>query len=83
MLLVINFGGYATIGSNGILRWSGYIGQKNERTGELARLLGEQAKLTHHIELLNPEGADPDFVDEMVREQLGFVRPDEVIVLMS
>jgi len=30
--------------------------------------------------LLDPRSADPDLADEMVRGQLGLVRPDEVIV---
>lgn len=82
LLLVANFLGYATIGPNGVLRLSGYHTQKNERIGELAGLAAEQAKLVHHIELLNPDSADPDFVDEMLRTQLGLVRPDEVIIML-
>lgn len=82
LLLVANFLGYATIGPNGILRLSGYHTQKNERIGELAGLAAEQAKLVHHIDLLNPDDADPDFVDEMLRTQLGLVRPDEVIIML-
>lgn len=80
VLLVANFLGYATVGPNGILRWSGYHAQKNERIGELAQLAAEQAKIAHHVELLDPDSADPDLIDEMLRTQLGLVRPDEVII---
>ena len=31
-------------------------------------------------ELLDPRRADPDLADEMVRSELGLVRPDEVII---
>ena len=82
VLLVANFLGYATIGPNGILRLSGYHAQKNQRAGELARLGAERAKLVHHIGLLNPNSADPDLVEEMLRAELGLVRPDEVIILI-
>jgi cell division protein FtsB len=81
LLLFANFVGYATIGSNGILRWSGYHSQKDERIGELALLDAELARLAHHNDLLDPMSADPDLVEEMIRTQLGLVRPDEVIIL--
>lgn len=82
VLLVTNVLGYATVGSNGIFRWHGYHIEKNERIGELARLSAEQARLTHHIDLLNPASADADLVEEMIRSELGFVRPDEVIMMI-
>lgn len=82
VLLVANFLGYATVGPNGILRLSGYHAQKNERTRELAQLAAERSTLAHHIHLLDPASADPDYVDEMLRTQLGLVRPDEVIITL-
>jgi cell division protein FtsB len=30
--------------------------------------------------LLDPRKADPDLADEMIRSELGLVRPDEVII---
>jgi cell division protein FtsB len=81
VLLMINFLGYATIGPNGIFRLTGYPALKGARSEELARLGAEQAILRHHLELLDPNSADPDFVDEMLRTQLGLVRPDEVIIM--
>jgi cell division protein FtsB len=30
--------------------------------------------------LLDPKKADPDMADELVRRDLGLVRPDEVII---
>jgi cell division protein FtsB len=30
--------------------------------------------------LLDPGKADPDLADEMVRSELGLVRPDEVVI---
>ena len=32
------------------------------------------------VDLLDPRRADPDLAEEMVRDKLGLVRPDEVIV---
>ena len=44
------------------------------------QLRREQAQLEHRSQLLDPRKADPDMADELVRKDLGLVRPDEVIV---
>jgi cell division protein FtsB len=79
-LIIANFLGYAVVGSNGILSWGDYRQLKDERAIELAMLEEERARLSHRAALLDPQRADPDLADEMVRGQLGLVRPDEVIV---
>ena len=52
----------------------------SERQVELAQLEQERAQLRHRSALLDPRKADPDMADELVRKDLGLVRPDEVIV---
>ncbi len=79
-LIIANFLGYAVVGSNGILSWGDYRQMRAEKALELAQLEEEKARLAHRAKLLDPRGADPDLSDEMVRSQLGLVRPDEVIV---
>ena len=79
-LIIANFLGYAVIGSNGVLSWGDYRRQKAERAVELAHLEEERARLSHRAALLDPRRADPDLAEEMVRSQLGLVRPDEVII---
>ena len=34
----------------------------------------------YHRDLLDPKKADPDLGEEMIRRDLGLIRPDEVIV---
>jgi cell division protein FtsB len=79
-LIIANFLGYAVVGSNGILSWGDYRRMKSERTLDLAQLEEEKARLAHRAELLDPRRADPDLAEEMVRSELGLVRPDEVII---
>jgi len=79
-LIIANFLGYAIVGSNGILSWGDYRRLKAERSIELAQLDEERARLTHRAKLLDPRKADPDLADEMIRSELGLVRPDEVII---
>ena len=80
LLIIANFLGYAIVGSNGILSWGDYRRQKASRQVELAQLKVEQVRLAHRATLLDPNNADPDLADEMVRSQLGVVRPDEVVL---
>ncbi|MGI8705676.1 MAG: FtsB family cell division protein [Sphingomicrobium sp.] len=80
LLIVGNFAGYAVAGPNGLLAWGGYNRELEERKVELAQLETEKARLRHRSALLDPRKADPDIADELVRRDLGLVRPDEVIV---
>jgi cell division protein FtsB len=80
ILIIANFMGYAVVGSNGVMSWGDYRRLKVERQVELAQLNGEKARLAHRADLLDPRRADPDLADEMIRRDLGLVRPDEVII---
>ncbi len=79
-LIIANFLGYAIVGANGILSWGDYRQLKAERAVQLAQLEEERTRLAHRAELLDPRKADPDLADEMIRSELGLVRPDEVII---
>ena len=79
-LIIANFLGYAILGSNGVLSWGDYRRMKSEKALELAQLEDQKTRLAHRAMLLDPKRADPDLADEMVRSELGLVRPDEVII---
>lgn len=80
LIVVGTFAGHAIAGPNGILAWGGYHRALQERKAELAQLETQRAQLRHRSNLLDPRKADPDIADELVRKDLGLVRPDEVIV---
>jgi cell division protein FtsB len=80
LIIVGTFAGHAIAGQNGVLAWGGYHRALKERQAELAQLEKEQAQLRHRSALLDPRKADPDMADELVRKDLGLVRPDEVII---
>ena len=83
LIVVGTFAGHAIAGPNGILAWGGYHRALIQRQAELAQLDAERAQLKHRSDLLNPKKADPDMADELVRKDLGLVRPDEVIVPLN
>ena len=80
LIVVGNFAGYAVAGPNGLLAWGGYHRNLQERKAELAQLEQERERLRHRSALLDPRKADPDMADELIRKDLGLVRPDEVII---
>ena len=83
LIVVGNFAGYAVAGPNGLLAWGGYNRDLEARKMELAQLEAERQQLRHRSALLDPRKADPDIADELVRRDLGLVRPDEVIVPLN
>jgi len=81
MLIIIgSFAGHAIAGPNGLFAWGGYHRDLAARQTELAGLEAERARLKHRSTLLDPKKADPDLGEEMIRRDLGLIRPDEVIV---
>lgn len=74
------FGGYAVVGSNGLLAYGDYQRQLATHGAELAKLERRRAVLQNRVDLLDPRHANPDMVDELVRKQLNVTHPDEVIV---
>ena len=80
LLIIANFLGYAIMGANGVLSWGDYRRQTVEKLEQLAVLQEEKVRLAHRAQLLDPRRADPDLVEEMVRGQMGLVRPDEVVI---
>ncbi len=80
LIIVGNFAGYAVAGPNGLLAWGGYHRDLQQRKAELAKLEAERERLRHRSALLDPRKADPDMAEELVRRDLGLVRPDEVIL---
>ncbi|HEX8938109.1 MAG TPA: septum formation initiator family protein [Sphingomicrobium sp.] len=80
VIVVGTFAGHAIAGPNGILAWGSYHRALLQRQAELNQIEQERAQLKHRSQLLDPRRADPDMADELVRKDLGLVRPDEVIV---
>ena len=80
VIVVGTFAGHAIAGPNGILAWGSYHRALQQRQAELGQLQQQRAQLRHRSQLLDPRKADPDMADELVRKDLGLVRPDEVII---
>ena len=80
LTLMAFFGVYAVLGPNGLLAYGDYKQQLAKREADYAQLDRQRAVLRNRVALLDPDHANPDMVDEMVRKQLNVAHPDEVIV---
>jgi cell division protein FtsB len=80
LVIVGTFAGHAVAGPNGLFAWRGYAQNLEKRQAELKMLEAERAQLKHRSALLDPRKADPDLGEELIRKDLGLVRPDEVVV---
>ena len=74
------FAFHAVSGNTGLLAWQGYKAERVALEVTARRVAADKARLERQVALLDPARVDPDLADELVRRNLGVVRPDEVIV---
>lgn len=74
------FAYHALIGPTGLLAWGGYARERVQLEEKAAQLSAERARLEQRNQLLDPRKVDPDMADELVRRNLGLVRPDEIVI---
>lgn len=73
----------AIAGPTGLLAWAENAEALEQRKARIAVLKEERDALRNRVELLDPEGADPDLVSELVREDLGVIHPDEIVITLE
>jgi cell division protein FtsB len=80
LLVILYFGTHALFGPSGYFALDEIRQERATLAARKGELMARKAAIGRDIALLDPRGADPDYVDELVRRHLGVVRPDEVIV---
>jgi cell division protein FtsB len=75
--------GFAVAGPTGLLAWSENTDALETRRAEIASLTAKRDALRNRVMLLDPEAADPDLASELVRDQLGVMREDEVVITLE
>ena len=83
LLLLLAIGVFAVAGPTGLLAWSENAATLEARKAEIARLTEQRDALRNRVKLLDPEAADPDLASELVREQLGVIHEDEVVITLE
>lgn len=81
LLVVLTIGAIA--GPTGLLAWAENSEVLAQREARIAGLVEKRDALMNRVELLDPRGADPDLVGELVRQDLGVIHPDEIVVTLE
>ena len=81
--LAVYFGYHAVNGSRGLLASQQLTEELKVAKKELARLQNERRSLERRVKRLRPGSLDPDLIDELARETLSMVKPDDVIILLD
>lgn len=83
ILLIGYFVSHAIVGPTGALAWRDYKVQRQTLEAQSVQVAEQKAAIARQIKLLDPAGVDPDIADQLVRENLNVVKPDEVIVTLD
>ncbi|MEG3086504.1 FtsB family cell division protein [Sphingomonas sp. PB4P5] len=83
VIVIVGLGTYTVLGPNGARAYGDVKRQLSVREVQLAALKTKRAEWQNKVALLDPKRADPDMVDELTREKLNVVHPDEVIVPLN
>ena len=83
ILLIGYFVSHAITGPTGVIAWKDYKVQRSELQRQAVVSAEARAALDRKVKLLDPRRVDPDLADQLVRENLNVVKPDEVIVRLD
>ena len=76
-------GGVAIAGPSGVLAWSENQRLLELRKQQVANLEAEAERLRNRVDLLDPNGVDPDLAGQLLRDRLNVASPDEMVILLD
>ncbi len=80
--ILFYFGYHAVEGDNGLLALRGLNQELTVIEEQLAAVRAEKAILERRTSDLRPDNIDPDLLDERARAALGFIRKDDIVILL-
>ena len=83
LALLLALTGFAIAGPTGLLAWSENSAALERNKARIAQLEEQRTALRNRVQLLDPQAADPDLASELVRENLGVMHADEVMITME
>lgn len=81
IMVVCYFLYHAVQGENGLLALRDFDARAENLTIKAKQLARERQIMADRVALLRPDNLDPDMLDEEARRLLGFIHPDEVVIL--
>lgn len=80
-LLFFYFAYHLTHGDRGYFAWKGLEKKLAAAEDNYDRKMAEREALENRVKLLRPDSLDLDMLDERARVVLGFVKPEEKVVI--
>jgi len=81
--LILYFAFHAFAGEQRLGAWSDLQSEIAELERRKAALEAERARLASDIARLDPVTPDESFIEGLARQDLGYVRPDEIAIVMG
>jgi cell division protein FtsB len=78
--LILYFSYHALAGDQGLARWTQLQGEQAQLEADIVKLKAEREVLEASLARLRDKTLDLDYVEEIARTKLSYVRPDEVLV---
>jgi len=79
-VLILYFSYHALAGDQGLAAWTELQNEEGKLEGEIVRLKAEKTVLEASLVRLRDTTLDLDYVEEIARTKLSYVRPDELLV---
>lgn len=79
-ILILYFSYHAIAGEQGLAAWGNLQQEEESLQTEIRTLKAERVSLEKSLERLRDRTLDLDYVEEIARTRLSYVRPDEVLV---
>jgi len=78
--LILYFSYHAIAGEQGLAAWGALQQQEEKLLSQIDMLKAERATLEISLERLRDRTLDLDYLEEIARTRLSYVRPDEILV---
>jgi len=65
------------------LAWNESEELLEQRKAHIAETQAKRDMLKNKVDRLHPDGADPDLVGELLRENMNVVHPDEIVITLD
>jgi len=78
--LILYFSYHAIAGEQGLAAWGNLQQQEETLLAKIETLKAERVALETSLERLRDRTLDLDYVEEIARTRLSYVRPDEILV---
>jgi cell division protein FtsB len=79
---ILYFSYHALAGDQGLAAWTSLQKQEDELKAKLADLTAQRDSLDHALSRLRDDTLDLDYVEEIARTKLSYVRSDELVLTL-